>query len=305
MIKMDYIKEYVELAKNLNFSRTADQLFITQPALSKHIAIIEENMGAKLFVRDTKSVSLTPSGQAVYAAFQDILDVYSHAQEQATFLSSGKTGKLSISSPYYWSEDYADPVIIYLAKTYPQLEIRLHSCQPIEGLLDILNNRSDIAIGISSSEINDNIRRYEFTTEKLCVVLSNDHPLAHRSSVRLEELETDTFVFLEADASKGTEANKVLSELVLDLMAKRGFTPKKSIFAQQVDTLGISILETGGISVMPYCLRNMKRNYIKTIPLEDPDCVLNMCFYYRIDNGNPTIPVFLQAVNKLFSKQFR
>ncbi len=69
MIKLNYIQEYILLAETLNFSKTAEMSYITQPALSRHILVLEEEMGTKLLLRTTRNVQLTPAGEMVYEAF--------------------------------------------------------------------------------------------------------------------------------------------------------------------------------------------------------------------------------------------
>ena len=62
MIKISYLREFVLLAETLNFSKTAEKSYITQPALSRHLALLEDEMGATLMERTTRKVSLTPAG---------------------------------------------------------------------------------------------------------------------------------------------------------------------------------------------------------------------------------------------------
>ena len=95
ILKLNYIREFVTLAETLNFSKAAEKLFLAQPALSRHIAIIEEIMGGRLFQRTTRNVSLTPAGEAVYNAFIEILRQYDGAREQVSPLL-GQSGVLSM-----------------------------------------------------------------------------------------------------------------------------------------------------------------------------------------------------------------
>lgn len=303
MLKLNYIAEYVTLAETLNFSKTAERMYITQPALSRHISVIEEEMGAMLFERDTKNVHITPAGQAVCDSFRSILGTYKQAQEQAALLSSGKSGVLKISSPYYWAEDYVDPVILAFSKAYPLVDIKVYSCQPPEAYYNVCNNQTDIAMLHGLKDIDEYIRKYSFTTEKNACIMSADHPLASRSSLKLEELYDESFIILDTDKVYGTDTYSAAAESLQKLTSKRGFVPKKVLLTQQVDTVGMTISQTGGVSILPYGLRNMNRNYIKTIPLEDADCEINMCFYYRTDNPNPAIQLFMQCVKDVFPKQ--
>ena len=141
-LKLNYIREFVTLAETLNFSKAAEKLFLAQPALSRHIAIIEEKMGGRLFQRNTRNVSLTPAGEAVYNAFTEILRQYDGAREQVSLLSSGQSGVLSISSPYYWTSDYTEPVVERFNEEFPQCAVKVYSCQPAEGFDNLLSRKT-------------------------------------------------------------------------------------------------------------------------------------------------------------------
>ena len=119
MIKMEYIEEYVTLARTLNFSRTAERHYITQPALSRHIQLIEEEMGAVLLTRTTRSTELTPAGEAVYECFRSMLTLYSTARKQAQELSVSDNGIITINSPYYWTADHTEPLLSAFSVEYP------------------------------------------------------------------------------------------------------------------------------------------------------------------------------------------
>lgn len=292
MTKLSYIKEYVTLAETLNYTKAAEILFTSQPAISRHIAIIEEDMGVKLFVRDTRNVNLTTSGQAVYERFKDILEIYSQANEEATLLASGKIGKLKISSPYYWTEDFTEPIIKKFLLKYPQCNIKVISCQPSEGFDQMMERQSDFALSMETKDIDEDIRRIKFAQEGLGVIMSSNHPLSLSTSVKLEEFNNCKLILL--GGSKAINFNNY----ILSLFDKRHIKPQAISYTQQVDTLGLAIQETSGVGLLPYGVRNMNRSYLKTVPLEDSDCVLSMCFYYRIDNENPIIPQFIQVAKE-------
>ena len=308
MIKLNYIEEYVTLAENLNFTKTANHLYITQPALSRHISIIEEMVDAKLFIRNTKGVSITPAGQIVYESFKEILKAFNSANEQIKRLTSCNdgidiSGTLKINSPYYWAEKYIDPIKAHFAKTFPNVEVRAKSFQPIDCFIGMCNGEADIAIismTISIDEINDQICRYEFARERLAVAMSLEHRLAGRSSVRLDEFKDDLFVSVEDENDSITN----FTELVLSLMRKRGVEAKKVRFPHQMNTLETAILQSGGVSVVPLCFGEKTINLHDStiIPLEDPDCVISMNCYYRANNENQALPLFLRSIREVFPK---
>ena len=289
MIKFDYIQEFITLAETLSFSKTAELNFITQPALSRHIAMLEKEMGTNLLIRNTRNVKLTPAGTAVYDSFRKILSTFLDAKEQASFLSSGKKGVIKISSPYYWTEDHTEPLIQRFQKAHPYCDIHLISCQPDEGMQELYKGRSDICINIYSPlftpELPNNVRYIPFAREKFGVLLNADHPLAKRKSIKLKELKNETFVLI-----RGRDKH---NNFILGLLEKRGIEPACLKYTQQIDTVGMTIKLNGGVSIMPYGTRHMDRSYIKVVSLEDKDCDLPMCIYYCTDNDNPVVTQFI------------
>lgn len=291
MVKLSYLNEFVSLAETLNFSKTAELSFLTQPALSRHIAALEEEMGAKLLERTTRSVRLTPAGAAVYKQFRQMLESYHAAREAAGFLSTGKAGVLKLSSPYYWTEEFTEPIVQRFLAQYPLCEAQIVSCQPQDGLRDMREGRSDLAISVAISDIAPEIRRVPFATERLGAVFLREHPLADAPSLRLEQIRETTLVSL----GLGTRDFAGYNALLLRLFAKRGIHPNSLVYTQQIDTLGLTLKQSGGAAIMPYGARHMDRSYLRFVPLEDADCVLPMCLYYRTDNENPLIPQYIQT----------
>ena len=82
MIDIPRIRAFLAAAECLNFTEAARRLYITQPTLSKHISLIESDLGFKLFVRSNRSVSLTPEGAVVYRQLQEQWKQLSHSVEE-------------------------------------------------------------------------------------------------------------------------------------------------------------------------------------------------------------------------------
>jgi DNA-binding transcriptional LysR family regulator len=294
MITLNHIKEYVILAETLSFSQTAKLAFITQPALSRHIAILEEEMGAKLFVRTTRNVELTTAGKMVYESFLEIQNAFENTKKQAKSLSSGMMGVLRICSPYYWTADHVEPAMLRFLDEHPNSDIQVISRQPLDSMRDMYEGRSDIAVAMYSSKVDESLCSDAVGVERLGVVMHESHPFANRKSVKLDELENTTFVFV----GKGITEFDEYRTMVLTLLGKRGITPDYIHYTQQVDTLGMTIQDTLGISIVPYGVRHMDRSYIRVLPLSDSDCEAPMCMYYRRDNKNPLVKQFIRMAKE-------
>lgn len=297
MLKLSYLAEYVMLAKTLNFSKTAEQMYITQPALSRHITMIEKQMGAKLFLRDTRNVSMTPAGHEVYSAFIEILDKYQLAREKAQMLSSGQSGSLIISSPYYWTADYTEPIVERFFVKYPLCQIKILPCEPPDGLANVVSGQSDIVLTTQTgTQMDVSLRQFAFTSERLAVVMPAENFGSAPKSIRMEELVCETYVFLGGSYD-------IYYPALFAIFEKYNIRPKRIVYAQQIETLGLTIRSTGGISILPYCVRHMNRDYLITIPLEGDDFDVPLCFYYRADNPNPLIPRLFQVSQEVFAEK--
>lgn len=300
MINIDYMIEYITLAENLNFSKTAEILHVAQPVLSRHIVAIEEEMGVKLFSRSTRSVAITPAGKSVYDQFKKIIQLYNQTCEQALMLSNEELGSLKISSPYYWTADYTEPIVFEFSKLYPQHQIEIISCQPNEGFNQLKRGESDLLLTCDFGfEPDSHIRRFAFATEPMGVILLNDHPLAQKSSISVTDLQDVVLILLDPE----DPFNNILNSEILRLFATYRIEPSKIVYSQQVDTIGIVIQKTRGVSIVPYGLRHMDRHYTTMVPLNQTELTMQTSFYYKVGNNNPLILQFLRIAKDVFSDQ--
>lgn len=297
MLKLSYLVEYVMLAKTLNFSKTAEQMYITQPALSRHIVMIEQQMGAKLFLRDTRNVTMTAAGQEVFAAFSEILEKYQLAQEKAHLLSSGQTGSLVISSPYYWTAEYTEPIVERFLAQFPLCQIKMLPCEPPDGIESVVTGQSDVVLTMQAGpQLDNSLRKFTFTAERLAVVMAAEKFSSTPESIRLQDVACETYVFLGGHYD-------IYYPGLFSIFEKYDIHPKQKVYAQQIETLGLAIRNTGGFSIQPVCVRHMHRDYLLTIPLEGDDFLFPMCFYYRANNPNPLLPRLFQAAQEVFAEK--
>ena len=297
MITIRYMQEYVTLAETLSYSKTAETLYTAQPAVTRHIASIESEIGETLFVRNTRHVRITEAGQVVYRSFKDILTRYESMLNEVELLSAGKVGRLIISSPYYWTEDYTEPIVSSFRKKHPKIEVEIISCQPAEGFAQILDSQSDLVLSATNGTVIPSVNRLDFTSEKLAVVMAADHRLSESSSIRLNDIRDDTLILFDEDLPYYSKFNSY----VVDLLKRQNITPDRLEYTQQIDTLGLQVRETGGVSIMPYGVRHMNRSYIRTIPLDGEEYTMPMGLFYLESNDNPAVPLFLEAAKNVFS----
>lgn len=120
------IQYVVELAKDRNFSQTAERLGITQPALSKHILALEKELGVKLFDRSTSPMQLTAAGEHFVRQAQDLLYREDQLLRSLEAYKSGESGRLVIGISPFRSQYMIPDVVRQVRGRYPDVQVVLH-----------------------------------------------------------------------------------------------------------------------------------------------------------------------------------
>ena len=288
MIRIEYIREFVRLADELSFSRASEDMYITQPSLSRHVSILESELGVRLLERNTRNVSLTDEGRELYGDFTKILEDYNAAIEHAKLLSSGYSGRITISTPIYWLTGYVEPAILQFTLKYPEIKVDLDIRDPITAVENLCRGKTDLAIGFQSDTALDNIVFKKVFDERLCVVMSASHPLAGRKSVSLGDFASDRFAMSEKDDPRGR-----LRSAITKRMAQHGIDPSQMTVYENSITAGLAIRQTGAVILMFGSLGNLGRDSLVSVPLSDEDSVMPL-FLLRRKDSNRTVEAFFE-----------
>lgn len=284
MSKIQYMRECLVLSKTLSFARTAEALYIAQPALSRHISALEKEMGAKLFVRDTRNVEITEAGKRACSAFEEILRLYDGTRLE---ISDSYVGSLSISTPYYWTQDFTEPLVRKIRARYPECEVKLLACLPEEGYVDMLEGKSDVSLCFDLGDCADDaaVGKVPFGFDRLCAFIDVSSDLANRELLALGDLSDQKFVTLGA-----TSMPQVTESFRKTLMEAGLQNPDLLVLPiDEIDSVGLVIHETGRIGFMTQAIAHLNRSYLKCIPLPGTKYEVPLCLYFRRDNPNPLI----------------
>ncbi len=202
------IRCFLEVANCLSFSAAAKNLYISQQAVTKQIAALEEELGMKLFYRTTRQVSLTPAGSMLRDDFTQInRQIESSIRRARELDASGKdllrVGFLSALSRH----DIILPVTDYLVRNFPQMELDIQLLDFIELRNRLLDHKLDFCITTSNDwKLWPDIRATVLQRKQFQVVYSARHPLAEQQQVTLESLAAFTQLTLPRDnLLKGVE----------------------------------------------------------------------------------------------------
>lgn len=191
-VDINQLEVLVAVANERGFSRAADKLYRTQPAVSQAIRRLEEELGEPLFDRSSKDGTLTASGQLLLKYAQQILNLRRDAKLAVKELKDLRRGKVTLGANEY-TVMYLLPVISVYRKRHPHIKVEvkrdLASRIPSEVI------KRDVEIGVVSFRPHDpGLQAVPVATDELALIVPPDHPLARKKVVSVRELGVESFI---------------------------------------------------------------------------------------------------------------
>lgn len=181
------LKVFHTVAKRLNFTKAAAELFITQPAVTKHIHELENHFGLQLFERNGSRVKLTPAGETLLQYTDQLFAVYRSLEYDMSDLSKRHSGSLRLGASMTVAPYVIPPILAAFHKKYRDVRVTLingNTAQMEQALLD-----KEIELGIVEGRSKNSAIRYtEFKKDEIVLVGHADHPLVKKGGIRPDEL---------------------------------------------------------------------------------------------------------------------
>lgn len=189
---------FSSVANNLNFARAAEELHITQPAVTHQINTLENELGTKLFKRTTRLVELTPEGLRFLTDARHILQLMQSARAKLSDYDSSNVPFFSIGCHSTTELALFPPILRELLQKYPNLHPNLRTV-PFRSLENLLEDSSLDVIFDFKPEIHSkkNTVYEELIQAKLMFVLPKSHPYAHKDALTTEDLENEKLILQE------------------------------------------------------------------------------------------------------------
>ena len=141
-----HLQVFVTVAEKQNFSRAAEELHMTQPAVSQYIRVLEDNLGVRLLERTSKFVRLNKAGEIVYHHAKEINSLYTRMQHLVDDLTNHASGPLSIGASYTFGEYILPHIIAEVKAKYPKIEPEVQIGNTAKIADSVLRHQLDIGI---------------------------------------------------------------------------------------------------------------------------------------------------------------
>ncbi|RYJ38623.1 MULTISPECIES: LysR family transcriptional regulator [Flavobacterium] len=194
---MDFrLKVFYTVALRLNFTKAATELYITQPAVSKHIQELEETYKTKLFERNGSKIALTPAGKILLKYTKSIFDIYREIDFEMSSFNAERQGLLRLGASTTISQYIISPVLASFHQKQKDIKVNLlnGNTEQIENAL--INKEIEIGI-VEGHSKNQSIKYIPFLKDELVLVCNSNNPFVKQNEISVSDLKSMKFITRE------------------------------------------------------------------------------------------------------------
>ncbi|MFT2109949.1 LysR family transcriptional regulator [Marinomonas sp. 2405UD68-3] len=256
------IRAFVTIARTLSFAEAANILHLSQPTLSLTIKNLEESLGGRLLSRTTRTIALTPEGDALLPIAKQLLAQWDNAQEEIHQRFSLKKGKIAIAAMPSFAASLLPEGLVNYHKKYPKIKIEVHDVLA-DTVVDMVR-QGRLEIGISFDPGNSEDLSFKpLFKDRFIAVIPENHDLKDALQVSWRHLLKDDFITLQRPSS--------LRQLIEETLEKNDLTLSVAYDAHQLATVGRMVATGLGVAVVPaLCEQQMREQGAHCLPVVEP-----------------------------------
>ena len=286
------LKLFLSLSKTLNFTKTANEFYVTQPTVSNYIKVLENSIGVTLLKRDSHSVSLTPEGREFVNYATQILSLEAEAENRLRNISEGRRGFIRIATLSSAAELFSLCLEEFVQK-YPGVQVNVDMLEGAEMIAALEQCSYDIYFAHEHmiSGANGSVDYLTTSTSRMALVV-------HRNLA--EKIDMDDWSSLGGfHFVSALEAGFSLSGQIRRICQNRGIVPDIINYYNRADAVLLAVNSGVGISILPASLIAF-HNWpnLVSFPIEGSDALVSSVVAWNRSGGNPEVSRFL-AVSHL------
>ena len=281
------LKLFLSVSNTLNFTKTANEFFMSQPTVSNYIKALENNVGVKLLDRDSRSVSLTPEGQEFVGYANMMLKLQMEAENRLRNIADGRSGYIHIAMLSSAAELFSK-CLTEFAQIKPDVQVDVDIKEGAEMSRNINNSAYDIYFANRYMMPENEEIEYAATGKNQL------HLFMHRDiaeSIDINDWSTiNKYHFVSVP-----ETDFILSGQIKNICRSRGIVPDIINYYNRADTLLLAVNSGIGITILPPALKYFY-NFpnVVSMPIEGDDAVIYPVVAWHKHKDNPDAEKFLQ-----------
>jgi DNA-binding transcriptional LysR family regulator len=269
-VELHQLEAFEAVVLHRSFTRAAEALYLTQPAVTRQIGALERELRTRLFDRLGRSVRLTASGEALHRYAEQIVRLARDAHDAVMDVESGTAGRLTVGASSTLATYVLPPILRRFRETHPHIEIAIGT--GVSARIVEMVREGEADVGLVTTEAADTadsaLTQATLADYETCVVVPPSHPLAKRSSVRAADLAGSPLLLMEAGTNLRTYVDRLLSSAGVAEQVAMELDNVEAIKRMIEADLGISLLPavsvrsevaSGRVAALP--LKGVPRSY--------------------------------------------
>ena len=286
------LEYFLGVASELHFSRAADKLFITQPALSRQVQQLEENLGVLLFERNKRNVKLTPAGEYLRDEAIQLLSQVGNISKRTLQIHKGEGGEIKIGHPGSAIYSVIPPILMSLRTQFPEIRAKLSEVLEDDLFGNLINRHVDVGF-IREPFVDKHITAKVIFEEAFALVLPENHWITSENFTSLAQVKDELFVL------PPRYTGSVYYDMIIRMCENEGFAPNISHESNYGATILRLVEHNLGISLMPISYKYSAAMRIKFIELTNISERTYLSIAWRKDDTNPVLHNFLKVAESV------
>jgi len=269
------LEYFAHVAQQKSFTRAAEKLFVSQPALSKSIQALEKELNTQLLERTSQGLKVTPAGELVLGYARELVDYYNRRTSEMLSLLNPQRGVLRFGLPPSAGTVYFSRILYQYSRQFPQVDLQITEVMSKQIHEMVRDDKLDLGVVILPfSDPEMEVKRVYSSEAVLAVSL--DHPFAHRKEVPFAELKDEPFLSVSKEY--------MYYDQVLSRCQEAGFTPNIIFQTSQWDILLEMAAEGNGVTILEKSLvTRMGQDRLRCVHLTDPEFPWALSLIHRRD----------------------
>ncbi|SEU05047.1 DNA-binding transcriptional regulator, LysR family [Salinibacillus kushneri] len=273
-MEIKHLEYFIEVTDTGSFTQAAENLYITQPALSRIIKSLESELGAPLFIRSRKKLLLTDVGQILYKHAQVIERQLKLLETDIDNLLVLKKGSIRLGLPTIINSFFFSQLMASFHKQYPEVTFQLEEDGSKRIEEKIVNDDLDFGVVVLPDN-HDMFDYYNFVNDHLKLVVPFSHHLAEKEEISLHELKDESFIMFNRDFE--------LRNIILKACIEDGFEPNIISETSQLDFIEEMVAYNLGITLLPESTCMELTSNLQTITISNPKIEWNLALIWKKD----------------------
>lgn len=292
-MELRHLRYFLAVAEELNFTRAAGRLGISQPPLTQQVKALEAELGVALLDRSAYRIELTDAGRIFAAEAARILGEARSAVQAARRAATGATGRVRVGFTESASfNSLVTSTLRSFRSAYPAVEVSLEEHPSTELIVALREGRLDAALVRPPLQEPRGLTLDLLEKEPLVAAVPSGHPLAGRRRIALGALAAETFILYPRAVRPG------LADTVIAACEAAGFTPKVGQYAPQLSSTINLVAASLGISIVPDSMRCLQARAVTYLPLSGEPLHALLGIAYRTGEGSSVVRNFIDTARR-------